>query len=463
MPRFSIPSSLGRLSWSEASGALGDLGTLVPLLVGMAQIGVIDFVPALFFGGVFNVLTGFIWGVPMCVQPMKTIAAIALADGLSRVQVSLAGLLMAAIVGILGISRGIVIVNNIVPLAVVRGIQIGLGLSLMKTGLDMVVKDDLGWDWGSAKWAESTMLASGCFGAIVISQRCWPRFPIAMLLFMVGLAIAGARVATTGAPFNAYPALPWTWALRDATAADVTHALFNAVLPQLPLTTLNSIVSVCRLSEDLFPDRRVSVTSVSLSMALMNGFACLFGAMPSCHGTGGLAAQYRFGARSGTSMVLLGGSKMLFAVALGTATLSLLAVFPGSVLGVLLCFSGLELALSAKHLKSEEDLTVAFITAGATLALKTGIGCAVGLAAAFLCGGYARMAALWQRGELRDAVLHGVLPSTSALGGISFTSLRSARRPVLREIPSSPNTVVVLTELSATPMCDAEEAAEETL
>jgi len=77
---------LGRLSWSEASGALGDLGTLVPLLVGMAQIGVIDFVPALFFGGVFNVLTGLIWGVPMCVQPMKTIAAIALADGLSRVQ-----------------------------------------------------------------------------------------------------------------------------------------------------------------------------------------------------------------------------------------------------------------------------------------------------------------------------------------------------------------------------------------
>jgi hypothetical protein len=202
-----------------------------------------------------------------------------------------------------------------------------------------------------------------------------------MLLFMVGLAIAGARVATIGAPFNAYPALPWTWALRDATAADVTHALFNAVLPQVPLTTLNSIVSVCRLSEDLFPDRRVSVTSVSLSMALMNGFACLFGAMPSCHGTGGLAAQYRFGARSGTSMVLLGGSKMLFAVALGTATLSLLAVFPGSVLGVLLCFSGLELALAV------------------------------------------------------------------ALG---------------TEIPSSPVTVVVLTELSAAPMCDAEEAMEET-
>jgi hypothetical protein len=83
----------------------------------------------------------------------------------------------------------------------------------------MVVKDDLGWDWGSAKWAESTMLASACFGAIVLSQRCCPRFPIAMLLFMVGLAIAGARVATIGAPFNAYPALPWTWALRDATAA----------------------------------------------------------------------------------------------------------------------------------------------------------------------------------------------------------------------------------------------------
>ena len=93
---------VGRLTLSEISGSLGDLGILIPLLVGMAHQGSVHFVPALFFAGLWNFATGLLWDVPMCVQPMKTIAAVALADGLSRVQVSLAGLLVAAFVLLLG-------------------------------------------------------------------------------------------------------------------------------------------------------------------------------------------------------------------------------------------------------------------------------------------------------------------------------------------------------------------------
>ena len=113
----------GRLTLSEASGALGDLGILIPLLVGMARQGSVHFVPALFFAGLWNMATGLIWDVPMCVQPMKTIAAVALADGLTQVQVSLAGMLVAASVLVLGLSRGVLLVNNIVPAAVVRGMH----------------------------------------------------------------------------------------------------------------------------------------------------------------------------------------------------------------------------------------------------------------------------------------------------------------------------------------------------
>jgi len=33
--------------------------------------------------------------------------------------------------------------------------------------------------------------------------------------------------------------------------------------------------------------------------------------MPVCHGSGGLASQYRFGARSGASIIILGTIKLL--------------------------------------------------------------------------------------------------------------------------------------------------------
>ena len=62
-------------------------------------------------------------------------------------------------------------------------------------------------------------------------------------------------------------------------------------VPQLPLTTLNSVVAVCQLSADLFPARPVQPVLVSVSVGLMNMVGAWFGAMPCCHGAGGLAAQ----------------------------------------------------------------------------------------------------------------------------------------------------------------------------
>ena len=66
----------------EASGMFGDFGTLLPLLLAMANVGSVAPAAALFWFGAFNVATAYEWDVPMCVQPMKTIAAAAIADGL---------------------------------------------------------------------------------------------------------------------------------------------------------------------------------------------------------------------------------------------------------------------------------------------------------------------------------------------------------------------------------------------
>ena len=62
-------------------------------------------------------------------------------------------------------------------------------------------------------------------------------------------------------------------------------------MPQLPLTLLNSVFAVCQLSQELFPDQTPSATRVSVSVGVMNLVGPWIGALPCCHGSGGLAAQ----------------------------------------------------------------------------------------------------------------------------------------------------------------------------
>src|SRR5207245_2328522 len=80
--------------------------------------------------------------------------------------------------------------------------------------------------------------------------------------------------------------------------SDFVTAFPKAALPQIPLTTLNSVIAVCALSADLFPARRAEPRRVAISVGAMNLVAAWFGGMPMCHGAGGLAGQYRFGART---------------------------------------------------------------------------------------------------------------------------------------------------------------------
>lgn len=63
--------TLRRSPAAEISGALGDLGTLLPLMIALTIRGSIDLPSTLVFSGVFNVVTGASFGIPLPVQPMK--------------------------------------------------------------------------------------------------------------------------------------------------------------------------------------------------------------------------------------------------------------------------------------------------------------------------------------------------------------------------------------------------------
>ena len=145
------------------------------------------------------------------------------------------------------------------------------------------------------------------------------------------------------------------------------------VLPQIPLTIGNSCVGTAATAEQLFPgDPRLSrarAAGFAFTMGVANIPAGLLGAVPMCHGTGGLVAHHRFGARTGGAPIMLGLLLVAMALGFGQLGFALLAAIPNGVLGVLLVFAGLELCPLIRSLKTNEEYFVALLITGIALAV----------------------------------------------------------------------------------------------
>lgn len=164
---------LQRVTWNELSGALGDLGTFVPLLLGLVQSVGLDLGTTLIATGIYNAVTGIQFGIPMPVQPMKTIAAVALSeDSLTIPELVSAGLSVSLIVFVLGITRGMSLFNRLVPFCLVHGIQLGVGLNLAVKGFKMVLYQSNSDTW--RLWTGSEGLLLGIFGWIFILLTTLP-------------------------------------------------------------------------------------------------------------------------------------------------------------------------------------------------------------------------------------------------------------------------------------------------
>ena len=399
-----------QLTLSEISGSLGDSGTFIPLTVAMARQRSIYLAPALFFAGLANIFTGYLWDVPMCVQPMKAIAAVAISESISREQVTAAGMWMGILCVVLGITQLIQLVNMIVPLPVVCGIQIGVGLRLATSGLVSIAK--LGW----VDQADCILLA------LLVSLLCmywlresssvqvsppsvstwWDRLfclvkhrehPVGLYLFFLGVIFATVELCTTDnadgqyeLPLGFFGAPVGVLALESVAWNDWKVGFLEGALPQLPLTTLNSVISVCCLAHSLYPEKRhndattdgvVSRREVCVGVGLMNLLFCPFGSMPNCHGAGGLAAQHRLGARHGASMVFLGVNKVLLAIFFGASVLTILDAIPTAILGVMLAIAGQELStfglimvMSSTESKLRKHAVIAIVTAMVIVSLE---------------------------------------------------------------------------------------------
>jgi len=384
----------------EVSGSLGDLGTFLPLILNLAAIKVILFSPALFWAGFYNVLTGFIWNSPMPVQPMKTIAAVALtlgangSPGLTPEEVMGAGISVGTIVLVLGVTGFVDFVNWIVPLAVVRGLQLGLGFSMIKSALNLIMPLPF------VSQVDCILLGVLSMLFVLFCSRVdrLKFVPTALILTIIGFVIAMVQTSHAGRSV-ARPDFPPVWVGSSLVWDDVWNGFLKAGLAQLPLTTLNSVVSVCDLNNKrLFkhePEKYISRRSVATSVGLMNLSGLWFGAMPMCHGAGGLAAQYKFGARTGTAIIILGLAKMIVGVILGESASVVLEYFPKSILGAMLVFAGLSLSLAGiskmTHVGDEDvekNQMIFLTTAAVTVVLKTGWGFCAGMIMAIFYGGF---------------------------------------------------------------------------
>jgi hypothetical protein len=307
----------------------------------------------------------------------------------------------------------------VIPTPVVKGIQVGAGLSLVLSAGTSLLQP-LGWTVPNA--GDNLIWAIFAFLALLLTQRS-ARVPYALLVFILGLIIS---ICIAGQ--NNIPSLKiWHPHIFLPSWKDFAKGALNAGLGQIPLTTLNSIIAVSYLSADLLPQIPTpGVTSIGISVALMNLLGGWFGAMPVCHGSGGLAAQYRFGARSGASIIILGLFKMIFGFFFGEELVGLLRQYPKSLLGVMVLAAGLELAKVGeslnygardlwevsdsaprdqagqeqskrqRQLSDEERMdrwTVMLMTIGGLLAFKND---GVGFIAGLLCHWVCRSSKIWE-------------------------------------------------------------------
>jgi predicted benzoate:H+ symporter BenE len=349
---------------AEIGGAFGDLGTFVPHVIGAITVAGLPAAGVLFGFGAALIGTGLFYGIPMAVQPMKAVSAVVLAGQLGAAEVAATGLVIGLMLLVLGVTGWITYVARLIPQSVSAGLQLGLGASMAFLGVQMI--------WEARLWG---------FGALgilffLMRLRGLPAAPLTVLLITGAAVLAGEAIVPADLQI-AWRSPAWVW----PSAKDFLRAVEIGVLLQLPLTLTNAVIVTAVVAKELFPRQsyRSTERNLALSTGLMNVALSPLGAMPMCHGAGGLQAQYRFGARTGLAPILFGVTLVVLALGFSEATIGLFSIVPAGAVGSLLVIAGADLALSRRLFDARRVCWPAIgITAGLTLIMNPAIGLLAG-------------------------------------------------------------------------------------
>jgi len=376
----------------ELAGSLGDLGTILPLAIGMILINGLNPTGLMVGVGLFYIFSGFYFRITCPVEPMKVIGAYAVATGILAPQIQASCLWIFLFLIVIGGTGIITLVGRYIPKPVIRGVQLSTGVLLVSQGVRLML--------GTSKfqmlrqaaepylflqsigWLPIGIIIGLGLGFLTLLLLETRKIPAALVVggagSLIGIAL-GTHEGMDQMQIGLY--LPKLLPFGFPSGADFSFALLVLVLPQIPMTLGNAVIANADLSIQYFPQdgRRVTYRALCISMALANLFSFFLGGMPMCHGAGGLASRYRFGARTAGSNMIIGGLFLMLALFLGSHALAVLYMLPMAALGVLLIFAGAQLTLTLLDMQTRKDLFVPILVLGITLASNLAAGFITGI------------------------------------------------------------------------------------
>jgi len=342
---------------NEFSGAFGDIGTDLPLIIGMILASGLNGAYVLIAYGIMQIATALIYGIPMPVQPLKAVAMLVIAHKIQPDIIYGGGLAIGIIMLIFTVTGLVDLIAKYIPKVVVRGIQFGLGIQLSMIALKEYVMSDS---------YTGFILAGVAFviSLLLIGNR---KFPPAIFIILAGVIYA---VSTHYEAFTSIsPGLPALPKFYEPKWTDILTGFLILALPQIPLSIGNSIIATKQIANDLFPEKKITIRKISLTYSIINLINPFLGGIPTCHGSGGMAGHYAFGGRTGGSVVIYGSMFLILGVFFSGSFDTVVKIFPLPVLGIILLFEGLWLMLFIKDIIDSKksffiSLLVALIACG---------------------------------------------------------------------------------------------------
>jgi len=371
----------------ELAGSMGDFGTLLPLAIGFIVVCGMDPAGFLVMMGLMNIATGLIYRLPVPIQPKKVIAVMAIAQQWSPPMIYATGFGTGIIWLFLAVTGWIQKIADHTPKSVVRGIQIALGILLGWEGVKMML--------GMGAWSAAAevlgsrylSLALGILSVVVVLTLRKNKYaPAGLVLIGMGalvILLQGSWADILRIQFK----LP---SLTTFTVDDVWQGMLKAGFAQLPLTATNAVLATAALIKEYWPERPVSERKLALNMGLINTTTTFFGGMPMCHGAGGLAGQYYFGARTGGANIIEGAIEIGLGLFLSSAIVALFSAFPMSIVGAMMLMVGWSLVRYLFSLR-RKDLAPAGVTILVSLISNIAFGFVAGVAVYFGVKYYIRL------------------------------------------------------------------------
>jgi SulP family sulfate permease len=233
-------------------------------------------------------------------------------------------------------------------------------------------------DVGSLSVPIGALLGVGSVLLLLLILR-WRSVPAALMVVAVGAGV-GLLVGGGTSEWRLGP-VPPDFAIPST--ADFWTAFVLLVVPQLPLTLANSVIATADAAKAYFPGQASKATPIRIawSIALGNLWAGLSGGLPNCHGSGGLTAHYRLGARTPLATAFLGALLITVALLFGQSAWEIRSLLPSATLGALLFYVGVQHVLLGLNIKTATKLGLAALVAVVSMAFggNLAIGATTGL------------------------------------------------------------------------------------